>query len=130
MTNELITKIAINAGLIVITIITGFLLHKSGKPYSNLLFTSHKLATIAFIVLTIMIIVSYSQNFGLKGVALVLISTGAFSILGFMVSGGAMNLDRSQDLMLMVHRVASAILIVSIGVLFFTFVSLSGGLKT
>lgn len=121
MPSGLITKIWINAALIMITIITGFLLHKSGKPYGDLLFNLHKFATIGLIVLIVMIIVAYAKNFGMKGFVLVLVSVGIISTIGLLVSGGAMSLDKNQDIMLLVHRISSAVFVVCVGLLFYTF---------
>ncbi|MFW5707374.1 MAG: hypothetical protein ACOC12_05610 [Bacteroidota bacterium] len=116
-----ITKIVISAALLLIIFVTGFLLHKWGKPHNNLVFTIHKLATIVLIILMVVMAVSYAKNFGMAGWVLVLAFAVAIAALGLLASGGFMSLDKNHDMMLIIHRIASLVFAAGTGVLLYMF---------
>ena len=58
----LLTKVLINIALILITVVIGYILHGKGRPYNSALFTVHKLASVAFIIFTAIILVSFLRN--------------------------------------------------------------------
>ena len=77
----MILKIFISSILLVLLVVTGIFLTRSGKPYHGLVFTLHKMLTLAL------------------------------GFIGLRVSGGMMSLDKYQGVMLWVHRVSVAVLI-------------------
>jgi hypothetical protein len=44
------------------TIILGFVLHKTGKPYNNAIFTLHKLVTIGFTLFLALIVIDFLKT--------------------------------------------------------------------
>ena len=107
-------KTIINIALILITLTMGVVLHKTGKPYNTLFFTVHKLATVAFAVITIKMAIAFAKSYGVEGLITILIISSVLSLLGLLASGGAMSLDKSHELMHMIHRISTAIFVISI----------------
>lgn len=121
MIKNFITKTIISITLILIILAIGIILHKFGRPYNNFLFTIHKLTTIAFVVLIIKMIIPYVNNHGLKVFILILIALASISILGLIVSGGAMSLNKSHELMLIIHRISTFSFLLALSGIFYTF---------
>jgi hypothetical protein len=96
----------INIVLILITIITGFALHKTGKPYNNIRFTLHKLLTIGFVVFLSIIIVNHMKQGGIEIYHILFLAGGILAVLALLFSGGMMSLDKMQEGMLLVHRMS------------------------
>ena len=120
MIENLIPKTIVNIALILTTLIVGVILHKLGRPYSNLVFAIHKLTTVTFVVLIIRIIIPYANNPELNIWPIVLIVLATISVLGLIVSGGAMSLNKSHDLMLTIHKVSTLVFLLIISGLFYT----------
>jgi len=121
MIENLIPKTIINISLILITLIVGIILHKLGKPYNNFVFAIHKLTTVAFVVLVIKMIIPYLKVNELNFFIIILIALATISVLGLIVSGGAMSLNKSHDLMLTIHKVSTLVFLLIISGLFYTF---------
>lgn len=120
MIENVIPKTIVNIALIMTTIIVGVILHKLGRPYSNVVFAIHKLTTVIFVVLIIRIIIPYANNHELNILPIVLIVLATISVLGLIVSGGAMSLNKSHDLMLTIHKVSTLVFLLIISGLFYT----------
>ena len=116
----LTVKIIGNSALVLATIITGIILHRTGRPYNGLIFTIHKLVTIAFVILIARILIVHIHSHGTTALFLTLLVLSALSVIILAFSGGAMSLDKMYNSMLIVHRIATAIFIVCIAGIFYT----------
>lgn len=121
MNVHLILKTIINFTLILITIIIGIILHKTGRPYNNFILAIHKLTTVVFVVLIIMMIITYKRNNELNAFIIILIALVTISILGLIVSGGALSLNKNHELMLTIHRISSFLFLSASSGVFYTF---------
>jgi len=115
----LITKVIINIALILITIIIGYILHRTGRPYNTALFTVHKLASLVFIIFTAIILVSFVRNNDLSVLFTSMLVVAAASIIVLLVSGGMMSLDKLHLQMMWVHRIFSGAFVISMAVIFY-----------
>ena len=106
--------------LLIITGGTGYALFKSGVPYGTLLFAIHKLATVAMVILGTGTFVRLFRSSAstLPGLALSS-AICAIAIIGLLVSGGAMSLNRLTSAMRVVHSSAAALLVTGIAILIF-----------
>lgn len=111
--NTLILKTAINIAIQLAIIVTGVFLFKNGKPYSNALFSVHKLTTVAYIVLGVLIAIAFSKQYGLNILMHITIVLAALSIVGLIASGGAVSLDKQLNVMQMVHKVSAIVFVLS-----------------
>jgi hypothetical protein len=116
---KLITKVIINITLILITIVIGYILHKRGRPYNDAIFTVHKLASIAFIIFTAIILTGFVKNNSPDILFITMLVVAAASILILLVSGGMMSLDKLHLQMMWVHRIFSGTFVISIAVIFY-----------
>ena len=83
----------------------GILLGINGKPYSNAIFTIHKLFALAFVVLTIIKLNPYLKQNPINGLILVLLIIAVLSIIGLFASGAAMSIiEGSKPILLWLHR--------------------------
>ena len=125
------TKVAINTALILVTILFGFVLHKTGKPYNTALLTIHKLATIGFVIYFTLILVNFFKTTGTGTIPLLLPVLAVLFILLLLVSGALLSLDRFQPVMLLVHRVSTiAFLALTAGIFYLFMTSSFAGRKS
>jgi len=99
--------------LIVTILATGVSLHKKAKPYSNAVLTVHKLATVAIIVLAVIIFIPYLKTIDLDTLVIIVLILSVISAIGLMASGGSMSLDKNNEIMLRVHNISTAIFLLS-----------------
>jgi hypothetical protein len=119
MQKGITTKVMINIALILITMIMGFILHKTGKPYNSALLTIHKLATLGFVIFISFVLVSYTGNYGLSVSFTAFLILAILSIIGLLVSGGMLSLDRMHFTMMWLHRIFAAGFVICIAVIFY-----------
>lgn len=108
-TTDLTFKLLSNSALIVVTVIMGFILHKTGSPYNNLLFNVHKLLTVGFVILIVKKVISHLKFNDLDLLFLILITSSAIALITLMASGGFMSLNKHHKLMLTIHQVSTVI---------------------
>ena len=102
------SKIIINSALMLITIVLGVVLHKTGKPYNNLLFTAHKLITLGFVVYLAIVMVNYDKLNGFNPLLVAFTVLLMLSVIALMVSGALLSLDKLETAMLKLHRISTA----------------------
>lgn len=101
-------KIFINSVLILITIVFGAILHKTGKPYNTLLFTAHKIITLGFIVYFAIVLVNYNKMNGFSPLLIAFTGLLLLSVIVLMISGGLLSTDKLGAIMLRLHRISTA----------------------
>jgi len=95
--------VSMGAGFLFI-ILSGYWLSRSGKPYSTIVFTVHKLVALAAIVLLGVTIYRINQAGALSAVeVLAAIVTGLF-FLGTMGTGGALSIPSDKAMPAIVHK--------------------------
>ncbi|QGY43074.1 hypothetical protein GM418_05185 [Maribellus comscasis] len=116
---EIATKIFVNSGLMILAIIFGIILHKTGKPFHSETFAIHKLATLGFMILTIMLMLHFSRNDERTGLLVTLISWATASVLVIILSGKILSEGKFESIMLKLHRTASAGLLTTVLISFY-----------
>ena len=100
-------KLLVNAILVVLTVLAGIFIHKTGKPYNKLIFSIHKLTTIGFVVFSSIMIFNH-VNLNEIGIYIsTFIILSVISILALFVSGALLSLDKFYDRMLLIHRAST-----------------------
>jgi hypothetical protein len=97
--------------LIILILITGYILHRAGKPYPSWLFNVHKISTIAMIVLVSVTVTGFLKLENTLWLSYLCTGLLMLTAAGLLFSGGMMSLDKSQDIMLRIHQVATIILL-------------------
>jgi hypothetical protein len=117
MINLLPRTVAVGA-LLVPTVALGYLLSSSGQPYSQVLFTVHKLMPVAAIVLLDVTAFQLHRLVGLTPVDTALaIGTNLF-LVATIVTGGLVSLEASMpEVVRWTHRIGPWVSVVSSGAL-------------
>ena len=93
--SSLVSRLILPSSLFLLTLASGFWLSNSGKPYSTLIFTIHKLISLAAIITT-----AFTVNYLHKTAELRLaVEAGAITItallfLGLLVTGALMSIGK------------------------------------
>jgi ammonia channel protein AmtB len=105
--------------LIVITFFSGFRLAKTGKPFNNLLLTSHKLISLALLVLAV-IQFNYLQKLNEINLYLWILFTAAAALFVLeIISGALLSAYKTERLAGLVHKVVPFVLLLAFGLLFY-----------
>ena len=82
------------AALLLAVFVLGFWLRRSGKPYSGLVMTVHKLAALAVLVLFILTVYRVTQATPLDNPDLLAAALTVAVFVAAIISGGVVSLDR------------------------------------
>lgn len=116
---EIGLKILVNIPLILITIFFGFILHSTGKPYNQVIFTFHKLLSLGFTVFISIILFNFIKDTSLSASFMTYLILCALSVILLFVSGAMLSIDKAFDVMLLVHRISTIVFIICTTALFF-----------
>ena len=72
------------------------------------------MVTIGFVIIFISQICNYIKTYGVTGLFVSCIIVGIVAILTLLVSGGSMALNKNNDLMLVIHKIATVSFLVSL----------------
>lgn len=90
----------------VLTMVSGVVLSKTGRPFNTLIFTIHKLVAVGTVILIGTHIVNLAKPAGLGGPFLALIVATGLFFLALMVSGAFLSFDRpAPRAFLRVHQI-------------------------
>jgi hypothetical protein len=117
--SEFFVKTLINIALVLIIIPVGFILHVKGKPYNSVLFAIHKLLTVGFIIFMAALLTQYLKVTGLNTVIIVLLCLSVIAIIGLLVSGALLSIEKLPVFMLRLHNVSCIALLLFISGIFY-----------
>jgi hypothetical protein len=108
------------AALFVVVFVLGFLLRRSGKPFSGVVLTVHKLVSLAVLILFILTVNRINTATPLASAALAAaVLTGVIFVVAI-VSGGLASTDKpAPAIALTLHRVTPFVTIAGVSVTFF-----------
>ena len=108
------TRTKIMGTLFVSSILTGLLLHITGRPLVTSIFTIHKLLALAFIITAVVMIVKLWKKAIVDSLSYVLMGVGALSFIVLLISGAILSLEKTgNEVALNIHNVATIILVIS-----------------
>ena len=100
--------------LFFLSIISGVVLSKSGRPLKTTVFTLHKLLALASVVFAGIIIYNLHQSLPMKTTEIILLSATVISILGIFVTGAFLSFEKSLPaLVLILHKTFTVTSLVS-----------------
>lgn len=114
-----ISKIIADAALILSTSVTGFILHKTGRPYNTGIFTFHKLLTLGFIIHLSSILFKFAKDQGISIFLISLLVLAVVAILALLATGAMLSIDKQHDVMLQIHKISAIGFLVGIAVVFY-----------
>jgi hypothetical protein len=110
-------KIIISSALLILLIVAGVYIHRTGKPYNNFIFSIHKIFTIVMIIILVIVVKSSLRETDVGLLYYLLLIAASVALTGLLISGGMMSLDRHQETMLVIHRICTAIFLICYPVL-------------
>jgi hypothetical protein len=116
---SLTAKVLVNIALITLTIVLGYFLQKTGKPYSPWIFQAHKLLTIAFTVFMVFILISFIRANGIAPIYTVMLIAAGVSLILLMISGGLLSVDHMEKPMELLHKATALTFTLSIAGIFY-----------
>lgn len=87
--------IAVIAIAFVVIFLLGFRLTRSGKPYSTLILTIHKLLALAVLVILALLVIRAARTASLDAAVWIASLTGAVCFLAAIISGGLLSTDKT-----------------------------------
>jgi hypothetical protein len=112
------SRILLCGVLFLIILLAGWILHRIGRPYNQWVFNLHKIATVIWGILMVIVLVQINRLTHPGIYILVSAGISAIALLALLFSGGMMSLDQMQETMLTLHRISTIILLVSYAILF------------
>lgn len=107
------SRILTSSILTVILVIAGIWIHRTGKPYPVLIFGIHKVLTVVMIIILFAVVKRFLGNADPALYLYLLTGTITLCLTGLLISGSMMSLDKLQEPMLLLHRVSTAVFLLS-----------------
>ena len=96
---------AVGAGVcFLLILLSGFWLSRSGKPYGKAVFTVHKLASLAAVVLLGITVYQVKRDGMLSATGLLVAIVAGLFFLGTMVTGGLLSIPIDKPMPAIVHK--------------------------
>ena len=113
--STLASRLVFTGSLFLFMLLSGVWLSNSGKPYSTLIFTIHKLIALAAIIATAVIINYLHKTADLRlSVEFSAIIVTGLLFLSLLISGALLSIGRpATSMILTIHRVAPLLAVVS-----------------
>lgn len=101
-------KIIATAVFYLITMGTGYVLHKKGRPFNPLLSALHKLIALAVVVVTILIVRAAFIQGSPSGLTVVFLSVSLFLLVSLFATGAMLSGEREMPpIVLLLHDIAT-----------------------
>jgi hypothetical protein len=98
--------------LFLLTLVFGFFVSRSGKPYNGILFTFHKLIALGAVVVTVLRLFKVRSSMDSTTLMIVLLVMAAICVVALFASGALMSMGRlDYTRMRTIHRIAPVVLL-------------------
>ena len=115
-----INKFFVPGAALLLTIVSGIILERSGKSLTGVLFNVHKLISLAAVVLFVMQLLKTLKTVDLQSSIILLLVLCAVCVVALIASGGLMSAGKLDiQVMRSIHRIASLVLILGLSALFY-----------
>ena len=114
--------IDLSSGLLLLIIVLGFVLQKSGRPYSDLVMGVHKLIALGLVVILTIFFYQFLKISPQGFLFYALLVLGILSVLALFISGGLLGLGKIEVLMRLLHKISSTFFILALAGLFYLFI--------
>lgn len=104
-------KLILTAVFFVLTLVLGFWVRKTGKPYPAAVFTLHKLTALACAVFTVIVVINQFKLAPVQSQFVLWIVLVGFSVVALFSTGAVMSIQKTLTLVwVWIHRVAAILL--------------------
>jgi len=113
---EISSKVILPGTLFLLTLVFGFWLSRSGKPYNGILFNIHKLIALSAVIATIVQYSGMLKAADSLDLLIALLVLAIFCVVALFASGALMSMGKlDYALTLTIHRIAPVILVIALG---------------
>jgi hypothetical protein len=117
---DVFSQFTLPAVAFLLTLVFGFWLSHSGKPYNGILFNVHKLIALGAVVATVIQLSSLLQSANALALIIVVLVVAVTSVVALFASGALMSMDKlDYALVLTVHRVAPVLLVIAMALVIY-----------
>ena len=113
---EISSKVILPGTLFLLTLVFGFWLSRSGKPYNGILFNIHKLIALSAVIATIVQYSGMLKAADSLDLLIALLVLAILCVVALFASGALMSMGKlDYALTLTIHRIAPVILVIALG---------------
>jgi hypothetical protein len=113
---DIVNKFITPGIVLLLTLASGIWLSSSGKPLNTTIFTIHKLIALGVVILTSIQYFNLLKNMEAQASTMILIGVAGLGVLALFASGALMSIGKlNYGLLLLVHRIALFLMIVTTG---------------
>lgn len=106
--------------LLAITFITGYWLGKTGRPYSMVLSTIHKLVALAAVVLSTIAVLNLHKEVHPGSIVIIMAALSGLLFLLEIVTGGLLSMEKPPpDAIETIHKIVPYIVVLSTAITFY-----------
>lgn len=118
-----ITSRFVTPGIVfLLTLVFGFWLSRSGKPYNGILFNIHKLIALGVVILTVIQIYSLLNGSQLQTMLVVSLIITGICVVALFASGAFMSIGNlNYQIMKTIHNVAPVLLVIALALTIYLF---------
>ena len=111
---EIASKFIAPGIVFLLTLVFGFWLSNSGKPYNGILFNIHKLIALGAVVATAMQIYNIFKVMGSQSPIVILVILAAICVVALFVSGAFLSIGNlNYQLMKTIHNIAPVLMVIA-----------------
>lgn len=116
---SLISEVIISAALMLIIIVLGVMMHKSGKPYKTSISVLHKISSVVLVVFLVYVFLGNQRELEVNLFLLVLLVMAFVSTVALFISGAFLSTKETSPTMVWLHRIGSVGLVISLLLAFY-----------
>jgi len=111
---EIASKFIAPGIVFLLTLVFGFWLNNSGKPYNGILFNIHKLIALGAVVATAMQIYNIFKVMGSQSPIVILVILAAICVVALFASGAFLSIGNlNYQLMKTIHNIAPVLIVIA-----------------
>ena len=111
---NMLTRFVVPGIALLLTLVFGFWLRNSGKPYNGILFNIHKLIALAAVILTAVQLYPMLRVSEPQALGILLISAAGLGVAGLFATGAIMSIRKgANNLPRIIHNVALVLVVIT-----------------
>ena len=113
---DMLARFVVPGIALLLTLVFGFWLQNSGKPYNGILFNIHKLIALAAVILTAVQLYPIIKGSEPQALSILLIIAAGLGVVVLFVTGAIMSIRKeANDLPRIIHNVALVLVVITLG---------------
>lgn len=113
---ETLTKFAIPGTALLLTLIFGFWLSSSGKPYNGILFNIHKLIALGAVIAAGIQLAKVLRGADSLALVITLLVLAGICVIALFATGTLLSIEKMDyRLVLTIHQIATVTLVIAVG---------------